>query len=103
MKRFVLAVVAVGAVAATASAQNLNCDKDFRAFWDRMSGPGAKQLSGKQLADTARVAVRGYDACTSGDQRFNAKDFFDKLGPAGAKPEDIFKEIDRQGAGAKKK
>ena len=97
MKRFALAVITVAAVAGTASAQNLNCDKDFRAFWDRVSNAGAKQLSGKQLADTARVAVRGYDACTSGDQRFNAKDFFDKLGPAGAKPEDIFKEV-----GAKK-
>jgi len=102
MKRFALAVIAVAAVGATASAQNLNCDKDYRAFWDRMNQGSAKQLSAKQLADTNRVAVRGYDACTSGDQRFNAKDFFDKLGPAGAKPDDIFKEIDRQGSGAKK-
>src|SRR5262245_30093152 len=102
MKRIAIAIAAVGAFAAAASAENLNCEKDFRAFWDRMSGPGAKDLSGKQLADIGRVAVRGYDACTAGDERFNAKDFFDKLGPAGAKPEDIFKEIDRQGAGAKK-
>jgi hypothetical protein len=102
MKRLALAVISVAAVAASASAQNLNCDRDFKAFWERMSGPGAKDLSAKQLADTARVAVRGYDACTAGDERFNAKDFFEKLGPAGAKPEDIFKEIDRQGAGVKK-
>lgn len=102
MKRVALAIAAVAAIAASASAENLNCEKDFKAFWERMAGPGAKELSGKQLADVGRVAVRGYDACTSGDERFNAKDFFDKLGPAGAKPEDIFKEIDRQGAGAKK-
>ena len=101
MKRVALAIVAVVTVAASASAQKLNCEADYRAFWERMA-IGAKQLSGKQLADINRVAVRGYDACTSGDERFNAKDFFDKLGTVGAKPEDIFKEIDRQGAGAKK-
>jgi|SwirhisoilCB2_FD_contig_31_2504038_length_376_multi_6_in_0_out_0_1 hypothetical protein len=102
MKKIALAIVGLAALAVPASADNLNCDKDFKAFWDRMSGPGAKNVSGKQLADAGRVAVRGYDACTAGDQRFNAKDFFEKLGPAGSKPEDIFKEIDRQGAGAKK-
>jgi uncharacterized protein YdeI (BOF family) len=102
MKRLALAVVTVAAVAASASAQNLNCDRDFKTFWEKMSGPGAKDLTAKQLADTARVAVRGYDACTAGDERFNARDFFDKLATGSAKPEDIFKEIDRQGAGAKK-
>jgi len=93
MKRFALAIVAVAAVAAPASAQNLNCEKDFKEFWERISRQGAKDMTGKQLADVGRVAVRGYDACTSGDQRFNAKDFFDKLGPAGARPEDVFQEI----------
>jgi hypothetical protein len=102
MKRLALAIVAVAAVGATASAQNLNCEKDYRAFWDRMAAAGAKNLSGKQLADINRVAVRGFDACTAGDQRFNAKDFFDKLSPAGAKPEDVFKQIDQQGINVKK-
>jgi hypothetical protein len=101
MKRFVLAMLGIAAVGAAASAQNLNCDADFKAFWER-TATGAKQATGKQLADTARVAVRGYDACTSGDQRFNAKDFFDKLSPTGAKSEDIFKELESRNTGAKK-
>ena len=63
MKKIALAIVGLAALAVPASADNLNCDKDFKAFWDRMSGPGAKNLTGKQLADTGRVAVRGYDAC----------------------------------------
>ena len=85
MKKIALAIVGSAAFITPVSAENLNCEKDFKAFWERMAGPGAKGVTGKQLADYGRYAVRGYDACTSGDQRFNAKDFFDKLGPAGAK------------------
>ena len=101
MKRFALALVGMGALAAAASADNLNCDRDYKAFWSKMAPAGAK-MTAKQLADINRVAVRGYDACTAGDQRFNTRDFFDKLSPAGAKPEDIFKQIDQQGINAKK-
>ena len=100
MKRFALAALATAAMAATAYAQSANCDRDFKDFWEKMS-PAAKQVTGKQLADTARIAVRGYDACTAGDERFNAKDFFEKLASPNAKPEDLFQELDRQ-RGAKK-
>lgn len=97
MKRFALAAIALAALAAPASAENLNCEKDFKAFWERMSGNGAK-LSGKELADINRVAVRGFDACTSGDERFNAKNFFEKISQYGSKPEDIFKSVNGYGA-----
>lgn len=102
MKRLALAALAIAALAAPVSAaENLNCEKDFKAFWDRMSSSGAK-LTGKQLADINRVAVRGFDACTAGDERFNAKNFFDKLsGQYGLKPEELFREMDSH-AGAKK-
>ena len=101
MIRFALAAVATAALATTALAQGANCDKDFKDFWEKMS-PAAKQLSGKQLADTARIAVRGYDACSAGDERFNAQNFFDKLSSPNVRPDDVFQELDRQRGGAKK-
>jgi hypothetical protein len=100
MTRFALAALATAAMAATAVAQSANCDRDFKDFWTKMS-PAAKELSGKDLADRARVAVRGYDACTSGDDRFSAKDFFDKLSSPNVRPEELFQDLDRQ-RGAKK-
>jgi hypothetical protein len=96
-----IVVVTMGAVAQQSPLTPHACELNYKAFVERMSEASA-QLSGKELADIHRVAVRGFDACTSGDQRFDAKGFFEKLGPAGSKPEDIFKEFDRGGAGAKK-
>jgi hypothetical protein len=101
MKRFAIVALATAAMAATAHAQSANCDRDFKDFWEKMS-PAAKQLTGKQLADTARIAVRGYDACSAGDERFNASNFFDKLSSPNVRPDDLFQELDRQRGGAKK-
>ena len=95
MKRIALAFVAIAAIAGPASAENLNCEKDFKAFWERMSQGGAK-LSGKEIADINRVAVRGYDACTAGDERFNAKTFFEKLSPGGLKPEEVMRQMEQK-------
>jgi hypothetical protein len=105
MRRILVLVAAIVAVPMAAVAQSPltphACELNYKAFVERMSEASPK-LSGRELADIHRVAVRGFDACTSGDQRFDAKGFFEKLGPAGGKPEDIFKEFDRGGAGAKK-
>lgn len=77
------------------------CANDYKAFWERMASSGAK-LTGEQLAAVNRVALRGYESCTSGDERFNAKNFFEKLsGQYGLKPEELFREMDSH-AGAKK-
>jgi hypothetical protein len=105
MRRILVSVAAIVAVPMATVAQSPltphACELNYKAFVGRMSEASSK-LSGRELADIHRVAVRGFDACTSGDQRFDAKGFFEKLGPAGGKPEDIFKEFDRGGAGAKK-
>ncbi len=105
MRYISFSAAAVFAVTTAAVAQSPltphACELNYKAFVERMSGAASK-LSGKELSDIHRVAVRGFDACTSGDQKFDAKGFFEKLGPAGGKPEDIFKEFDRGGAGAKK-
>jgi hypothetical protein len=106
MKRILVPVAAIvtAAMAAVAQQSPLTphaCELNYKAFVERMSEASSK-LSGRELADIHRVAVRGFDACTSGDQKFDAKGFFEKLGPARGKPEDIFKEFDRGDAGAKK-
>jgi hypothetical protein len=43
-----------------------------------------------------RVALRGFDSCTAGDEKFTAEGFFKKLAetPA-AKADDIFREINK--------
>ena len=101
MKRLALAVFAVGALSAPAMAAN--CDKDYKEFWDRLSSQAsAKKLSGQEIAQLNRYALRGYDACSSGDERFTAESFFRKLTAQGSsKAEDLFKELDRKGAAKK--
>jgi hypothetical protein len=43
-----------------------------------------------------RAALRGFDACTGGDERFTAENFFKKLEQnLPAKADDIFKEINK--------
>lgn len=102
MKRVALALIALAAVAGPASAQNLNCEKDFKAFWEGMSSSGVKELTGQQLADVSRTATRGYDACTSGDERFNAKNFFDKISGAYGSKTKLEELVGNISAGAKK-
>jgi hypothetical protein len=50
-------------------------------------------MSTEQIADPSRTALRGYDACTAGDERFTASNFFKKLDSmANAKASDILKD-----------
>ena len=101
MKRIALAALAFAALAAPASAQTYgggpSCAKDFKDFWDKMTTNGpAKQLSGDQYAKLSRMALRGYDACTAGDERFTANNFFKKLETVSpAKADEIFKDLEK--------
>jgi hypothetical protein len=101
MKRLALAIIAVGALSAPAMAAD--CAKDYKDFWDRNT-INAKKLSPEQYADLSRTALRGYDACTAGDQRFTADNFFKKLDQLGpnAKASDIFNSGAFSAPGAKK-
>ena len=102
MKRLALAVVAIGALSGPALAAN--CAKDYKAFWENFDRARYAKMSAEQIADLSRTALRGYDACTSGDERFTAANFFKKLDAAGpnAKASDIFKSGAFDPAGAKK-
>jgi hypothetical protein len=89
MKRLAFSFVALAALSVPVLAAD--CAKDYKDFWDNNS-PLAKNLTPEQYAQLSRTALRGFDACSAGDERF-ANDFFNKLGSALAKPEDIFNQI----------
>jgi hypothetical protein len=80
MKRLVLTFVAVGALSAPAFAAD--CAKDFKEFWTNIDREKMAQLTAEQMADLHRTALRVYDSCTSGDERFTAGNFFKQLDAA---------------------
>lgn len=101
MKRLLLAAVAAAALSAPAMAAN--CAKDYKDFWETFDRQKFSKLSAEQIADLSRTALRGYDACTAGDERFTADNFFKKLqSDANAKASDIFKSGAFDPPGAKK-
>jgi hypothetical protein len=91
MKRLILAGLAAAAVSAPAMAAD--CAKDYKSFWENLDRSRYAKMSAEQIADLSRTALRGYDACTAGDERFTAQNFFKKLDQLGpnAKASDIFK------------
>lgn len=103
MKRLALAIVALGTLSVPALAAN--CAKDYKDFWESFDRARYAKLSAEQIADLSRTALRGYDACTAGDERFTAANFFKKLDSVGpnAKASDIFKSGAFDPPGAKKK
>jgi hypothetical protein len=102
MKRFALPLIAVLASGlafgvTSASAQTYGssraCAKDYKDFWQSLDREKFAKMSPDQIADLSRTALRGYDACSAGDERFTAKDFYEKLqSQANAKASDIFKD-----------
>jgi hypothetical protein len=102
MKRLILAAVAAAALTGPAAAAN--CAKDFKDFWEKFDRSRYAKMSAEQIADLNRTALRGYDACTAGDERFTAENFFKKLDQLGpnAKASDIFNSGAFAPPGAKK-
>ena len=89
MKRFALAIIAVAALSAPAMAAN--CAKDYKDFWDTLDREKSAKMSAEQYADLSRTALRGFDSCSAGDERFTADNFFKKLDTQiNAKASDIF-------------
>ena len=99
MKAFAFGVAVAGIAVLATPAMAANCAKDYKDFWDKLSRSSfAKDASGDQIAQVTRYALRGFDACSAGDERFTSKNFFDKLERSNfAKPEDIFRELERSG------
>jgi hypothetical protein len=100
MKRVALSVFACGALVAPALAQLGSgvpkCERDYQEFSARMLSGPAKELSGAQLAQMNRYALRGYDGCTSGDERFTTENFFKKLEAIDpAKADEFFRDLEK--------
>jgi hypothetical protein len=101
MKRFALAFIAFGVLSAPAMAAN--CAKDYKDFWENFDRSRYAKMTAEQIADLSRTALRGYEACSSGDERFTAENFFKKLDSAAySKSSDIFNSGAFAPAGAKK-
>ena len=101
MKRLMLAGVITAALSGPALA--VDCAKDYKAFWDNLDRAKSAKLSPEQFADLSRTALRGYDACKAGDQRFAADSFFRKLDSEHfSKASDIFASGAFSPPGAKK-
>jgi hypothetical protein len=101
MRRLILAAVATAALSAPSMAAN--CAKDYKDFWESFDRQRYAKMSAEQIADLSRTALRGFDACSAGDERFTADNFFKKLdSAANAKASDIFKSGAFDPPGAKK-
>ncbi len=84
-------VRSAGVGALSGAAMAANCAKDYKDFWDTLDREKFAKMSAEHLS---RTALRGYEACTAGDERFTADNFFKKLDTqANSKmlPSDIFK------------
>jgi hypothetical protein len=113
MKRAMVAVIAALASSlavnvTTVQAQTYGgapaCAKDYKNFWASLERSKFAKMSADQIADLSRTALRGYDSCAAGDERFTAQNFFKKLDQLGpnAKASDIFKSGAFDPPGAKK-
>ena len=76
MKRLLLAVGLIAALSGPAAA---NCPQDYKIFWDKFDRSKYAKMSAEQIADLNRTALRGYDACTTGEERLWANNFFKQL------------------------
>jgi hypothetical protein len=102
MQRLILAAVAAAALSSPALAAD--CANDYKQFVINLDHNKLAAMSAEEIADLSRTALRGYEACTSGDERFTAQNFFrklDELGPH-SKSSDIFNSGAFSPPGAKK-
>jgi hypothetical protein len=104
MNRFASAILAASALGVLgAPALAANCAKDYKEFWTNIDREAFAKLTPEQIADLSRTALRGYDGCMAGDERFSAENFFQKLDREHySKASDIFKSGAFNAPGAKK-
>jgi hypothetical protein len=102
MKRLALAILAVGALSAPALAAT-DCAKDYKEFVINLDRGKLATMSAEEIAGLSRTALRVYEACTSGDERFSATNFFKQLDSEKySRADDIFRSGAFAPPGAKK-
>lgn len=83
MFKTTLTAAAIVLVTAVTAQANVNCNKWYGNFLDKMQAEGSAKATVEQLAGINRNALRAYDACMSGDENFNAN-FLDKIQSEGS-------------------
>jgi hypothetical protein len=63
---------------AAAPDPNFDCDKAYKAFWERLDRETYAKMPPEQLVVLSRKALRIYDACQTGDVE-DAKGLFERL------------------------
>lgn len=72
-------LVILGLTAGAAAPQpNFDCDKAYKAFWERLDRETYAKMPPEQLVVLSRKALRIYDACQTGDVE-DAKGLFERL------------------------
>ena len=77
LRTALISITALGFIAGTASAQDkMDCDALYKGFLAKVHA--AVGLEGDRIVDLHRLALRGYDACSAGDE-FNARNFWEEV------------------------
>ena len=72
-----IGITALGFIAGTASAQDkMDCGALYKGYMEKLHADVG--LEGNKFVALHRLALRGYDACSAGDE-FNARDFWDEI------------------------
>jgi hypothetical protein len=79
MKSAVFGLAALSVAVSGGVAQSkMDCAEVYKSVWPKLEHEKYAHISGEQLADLSRLALRAYDACQAGDEQ-NAKVFFEKI------------------------
>jgi len=102
MKRVAIAILAASALSAPALA-GTDCAKDYKEFLVNLDRGKLATMSAEEIAGLNRTALRIYQACTSGDERFSATNLFRQLDAEKySRANDIFRSGAFAPPGAKK-
>jgi hypothetical protein len=75
----IASLVILGLTAGAAAPQpNFDCDKAYKAFWERLDRETYAKMPPEHLVVLSRKALRIYDACQTGDVE-DAKGLFERL------------------------
>lgn len=80
MTRFIFAALTFATLTTPAFAA-IDCNNEYRSFWEKFNNGPAKELTGPQLAIVNRQALRAFDGCNAGDEN-TTKSIFQKLNEA---------------------
>jgi hypothetical protein len=79
LRSALIGFAALGLTVGGAFAQSkMDCGEVYKSVWPKLEHEKYAHISGEQLADMSRLALRAYDACQAGDEQ-DAKVFFERI------------------------